>query len=234
MSGIDWTFAQLRPDAPGFWLLVDILAGIGLWAFAGRILQRWRALSTAARWVLPAYLALLTGAMAPQQMGLTGINWDTGLRVGLGYVVAVLALLTFARLAARDAHPPAEEERTTGAFAFGVLYRGCEQFHWCFQRAAVLSIFMAWPSATSGAFYWALWVAALLPLPGVLITPGVAQRIYGAVALVTTAILFFYTRNFWLCWALHTGIVLIGGTLEAATAPRAAASATVQPGEPAT
>jgi hypothetical protein len=29
------------------------------------------------------------------------------------------------------------------------------------------------------------------------------------VALTTTSILFFYTRNFWLCWILHVTVQLI-------------------------
>lgn len=211
MDGISWALNQLRPDQPGFWLLVDCLVGCGLWVFASWVPARWQPLSVATRWAMPAYLALLAGAIAPQQMGLTGINWDTGLRVGLGFVVAILALVGFARLAARDAMPVPENEKRPDAIVFGMLFRGCEQFHWCFQRAAVLAILLAWPNAGSTISYWALWIAALLALPGVWQGGGALQRIYGGTALMTTAILFFYTRNFWLCWALHVGILLIGG-----------------------
>ncbi len=52
--------------------------------------------------------------------------------------------------------------------------------------------------------YWSIWIAALLALPfSLLHQPTAYHRLVKAAILVMTSILFFYTRNFWLCWAVH-------------------------------
>lgn len=212
MTTLSWLLTQVRPDAAGFWLLLDVLAGLALWASAHLIPSRWRSLATVARWTLPAYLALLVGAVSPQQIGLSGIDWEVGLRLGLGFVIAVLGLLAVTHLAARQPQPLYTSPTSASTTVYGILYHGCEQFHWCFQRAAVLALFLSAPGVVAAPAYWSTWVATLFALPGVLLTQGSAARIYKAVALVATAILFFYTRNFWLCWALHAGIMLFAGS----------------------
>ena len=50
--------------------------------------------------------------------------------------------------------------------------------------------------------YWAVWLAALLALPSALaLQPAAGTRL--GKATVVTSVLFFYTRNFWFCWAIH-------------------------------
>ncbi|MCB0152753.1 MAG: hypothetical protein KDE01_34505, partial [Caldilineaceae bacterium] len=58
--------------------------------------------------------------------------------------------------------------------------------------------------------YWSIWIAAVLALPLSLAyrTSGYARLVMLAV-LVMTSILFFYTRNFWLCWAVHASVLLL-------------------------
>jgi hypothetical protein len=58
--------------------------------------------------------------------------------------------------------------------------------------------------------YWAIWLAAGFALVDLASdTAGAANWIVRLVALLITSILFFYTRNFWLCWLLHTGVQMI-------------------------
>lgn len=209
MTVFAWMVSQLRPDAPGFWLLLDLLIALGLLMAAAWAPMQRRALLRALRWLLIPYVALLAGAVSPQWMGLSGINWQAGLTLGLGFVGALLALLALMRLTQRDAAaaPPADG----ATVIYSLLAAGLEQFHWSFQRGALLLLLPSWPGGLESPAYWATWAAALLALPGVVFhTPGVA-RLYKGLALVATAILFFYTRNFWLCWLLHAGIMLFAG-----------------------
>mgnify|MGYP003385887586 CR=1 FL=1 len=58
--------------------------------------------------------------------------------------------------------------------------------------------------------YWSIWIAAALALPfSLLHQPTAYHRLVKAAILVMTSILFFYTRNFWLCWAVHAIVWLL-------------------------
>lgn len=212
-----WAALFVNPRAPGFWLLIDLLTAVGVALLLAGVSSRRRNLLCAGRWVVVPFLALLFGAVSPQSMGLAGTDRAAALRLGLPLVAGLLLLLTLARLAVRGegaqgaADVPRVRPAEPGAVPFAILYAGVEQLHWCFQRAALLMIVAALPSAPATAAYWATWAAVLLALPGLLLLPSGWGRLWTFVALATTAILFFYTRNFWLCWALHAGTLLIAG-----------------------
>jgi len=94
--------------------------------------------------------------------------------------------------------------------------------HWVFLRGAVWELLLALPSPPESPGYWAVWLASLLALPELVIQHRhTSQRIIAGVLLVTTAILFFYTRNFFLCWLLHASVRLLTGAEQAGidTAP---------------
>ena len=58
--------------------------------------------------------------------------------------------------------------------------------------------------------YWAIWIAAgIILLELLMLRPGFFPLLIQLVALTTTSILFFYTRNFWLCWVLHVAVQLL-------------------------
>ena len=58
--------------------------------------------------------------------------------------------------------------------------------------------------------YWAIWCAAgIILIELLLFRPGFFPLLIQLVALMTTSILFFYTRNFWLCWAMHVTVQLM-------------------------
>ncbi|MGL4650611.1 MAG: hypothetical protein ACRC1H_14480 [Caldilineaceae bacterium] len=209
----DWAQLFLRPSEPGFWLLVDLAAAMGFALLLAGLSLRRRNLLRATRWPVVPFLALMLGAVSPQGMGLAGIDWQATLRLGLPLVAGLLLLLALVRLAVRAEGAGSGDlpNADSGTTAWAILYSGVEQLHWCFQRAALLAIFLALPSATTNAAYWATWMAVLLALPGLLLLPSGWSRLWNLVALAATAILFFYTRNFWLCWLLHAGTMLIAG-----------------------
>lgn len=216
MTVATWLGTQLRPDAPGFWLAFDLLLAAALRLAAGRLPPRVGALALPLRWVLVPGVALLAGAVSPQALGLARIDWQVGLTLGLGIVFGLLLLLGLVRLTVRET---ADESAAGGAgggpLLYALLHGGAQQFHWCFQRGAlfvVFASFAALPVSTIAApAYWATWAAVFVALPGLwLVVPG-APRLHTSIALVATAILFFYTRNFWLCWALHSGVMAFAG-----------------------
>ncbi len=229
---------SLRLAAPGFWLLTDLLSGFALWLLARKRSRRWQNRALALRRLAVPYAALLVGAVAPQGMGLAGLDWQVGLTLGVGIAGGMLLLLGMAHVAARAAAPaalpapsPAPETAGGAHLVYGLLYHGAQQFHWCFLRAALLGVVQSavvlWPGRAAAAAapeYWAIWGAVLLALPSLWSTEAGLPRLHQAIALAATAVLFLYTRNFWLCWALHAGIMLFAGPshLHAAQPPRPA------------
>jgi hypothetical protein len=224
----EWLLLFVRPDEPGFWLLVDLIAAVGFAVMLGGSARR-RNLVRALRWLVTPFLALLFGAVSLEAMGLAGVDRGQALRLGMPLVVGILLLLALVRLAVRpDPLAPPRASGEPGEVPFAILYAGVEQAHWCFQRAAMLTIFMALPVALSQPAYWALWAAIFIALPGLLFVPSGWARLWSFIALATTAILFFYTRNFWLAWALHAGIFLLAGPSIVRSGTTAAGSAAGQ------
>ena len=222
MTLLSWFAAQLHPGAPGLWLVLDLLFALGLLLAGSWILATRQRLLRALRLLLVPWLALLAGAISPQWMGMAGVDWQVGLTLGLGFVLVMLALLGLTHLSVREPHlPPAARAESSLDVA---LAAGLEQFHWAFQRGALLILMPTWPGALEAPAYWAIWIATLLALPGIWLHRQGLTRLYALVALVGTAILFFYTRNFWLCWVLHAGVMLVGGATFARTEPGRRAS----------
>lgn len=214
-----WLLGALLPDAPGFWLIIDLLAGATLWFLLTRIPLRWQSLARMVRWLLIPWLALMLGVLSPQSMGLAHIAWQATLTVGLGIVLTVFVLLAAVRYtlgttepppAGRDSLLPAENTPLLPVFA--ALFHGVEQFHWCFLRALFVALLATAPFAMETPTYWAIWLATLVALPTVLLYRKGTVRLHALVALLGTAILFFYTQNFWLCWLLHGGIMILAGS----------------------
>ncbi len=216
---LGWTGQQLLPNAPGFWLLVDLFAGGAIWFLLARIPVRWQSLTRILRWLLIPWLTLMLGVIAPQAMGLSHIAWQETLTLGLGIVLTVFVLLAAVRYTLRTTGaPPAGKEHLMPAASapllpfFAALFHGAEEFHWCFQRAAFLALLATTPWVIETPEYWAIWLATLVALPGVLLYRKGLVRLHALVALLGTAILFFYTQNFWLCWLLHAGIMIMAGS----------------------
>ncbi len=220
----NWLFSQLSPGAPGLWLALSLLhGGIALlltWLLPPQRLgargRRWLWLS---RWLLVAYLGLISGGLSPRLMGLADLDWVRGLTLGAGLMAGLALLLALVRLTLASA-PPVElmnSRATSGLPLLGdLLWLGAEQFHWTFLRGAVWELLLALPTPPDLPAYHALWIAALLAAPEALLLPQQpVDRLVRGVALVATAIVFFYTRNFWLCWTMHA---VVWGLLHSAPA----------------
>ncbi|MBI3958802.1 MAG: hypothetical protein HY328_08335 [Chloroflexi bacterium] len=209
----DWLTGQLSPLRPGFWLLLSFgLSGLTLMAM--RFLSEesvWRL--RVGRWVLTPYLGLLAGGLSPRLLGLSDIDWVAGLELGVGLIFAIWLLLALVRAtlhrenATIDTPPP-----TARPLLERVVWAGAQEFHWVFLRGAIWEMILALPTPSIVPAYWAIWLASALALPGIFVQyRHISQRFIAGMLLITTAILFFYTRNFFLCWLLHASVELLLG-----------------------
>jgi|GEM_PF-601180 len=212
-------------QGPLGWLGISLICGSCLFFFYQRTPLRYRPILCNARWIVIPYLGLLTGGISPRLMGLTGINWFASFGFGLVLIGGVLVVLIIVRSVtafpvanAPVAHAPAEAAgsqnyltpRTAAALPVSLVAIGAEEFHWAFLRSALWEIFLAFPLLAPQAGYWAAWMAVLLALPEALrYQTSFSQRICKCALLVTTTVLFLFTRNLWLSWLLH----VLGWTL---------------------
>jgi hypothetical protein len=194
---------------PGVWLVISVLCGVALlagWSFTPNVWRPWLALFY---WVAIPYLALLTGAVSPRLMGLRYMEAGAALLLVLVVLATAVRLLTVTP----RPHPPTAQGlhvATWAAVVAAICLCGAEEFFWSFLRGALWEIALSLPQSIEVPAYWAVWVAALLALPLVLVLqPSASRRLVKTAILIVTSVVFFYTRNFWLCWLLHSAIWLL-------------------------
>jgi hypothetical protein len=158
-------------------------------------------------WALLPYLALITGGVSPRLMGVLYIDWRTSLTLGIGLALAMVMLAGVARISlltgSRTAHADAPSQGW-GVIVSSIGVSGVEEWFWCFLRGAVEESLVLMQLSLDVPAYWSIWIAALLALPFTLLAqPTAYHRLIKGAILLMTSILFFYTRNFWLCWAVH-------------------------------
>ena len=212
-----WLSAQFSPYAPGFWLVVGILTTTLLISVQVYIPPRWRGTAWFFHWLLIPYLGLLVGGLSPRLLGLASHDWLAGLGLGVGLIFAVIMLLALARAITDLDAPTTNTLRPSKGLRLGwntisstLLWCGIEQFHWNFLRGGIWEAIQTLPNPPELPGYWAIWCAAVVVLIELLLLrPGVYPLLIQVVALTTTSILFFYTRNFWLCWFLHVAVQLL-------------------------
>lgn len=204
--------AFLSFHAPGFWLVLALLTGVivlGVRPYLPRGVRQWSILGY---WGLLPYLALITGGVSPRLMGIMYIDWRASLTLGVGLALALIALAGVARIALLADQRIADQrviDDTAPAQGWSRLVigggvSGVEEWFWCFLRGAVEETLMLSQLSLDAPTYWSIWIAAALALPFALLNQANAhQRLIKVAILVMTSILFFYTRNFWLCWAVH-------------------------------
>jgi hypothetical protein len=197
---------QLSLQGSGIWLLLGLIANTLLLLFRRQIAPGWRDRCAIAIWIGIPYLGLLLGGLSPRLIGLSTIDWLSSLGLGLGLLFVMLVLLVLVRATTNTPgadDPPARTDLAT--YLYQVMQHGAEEFYWCFLRGALWEFIQMLPNPPALPAYWAVWLAALLALPEALFWPiHTAQRLLSLVVLIATTVLFFYTRNFWLCWLLHT------------------------------
>ena len=223
-----WLTAQLSPQAPGFWLLISFMATALLLALQPFLPRRYRNSIWFAHWLLIPYLGLLLGGLSPRLLGLSAIDWLASLGLGLGLIFAIAVLLVLVRAVVdleeatplallRGWRPVREQLAATQATLFSwqtltsaTLWSGIEQFHWVFLRGSLWELLLNLPQPPELVGYWAIWLAAaIIVVELVWLRPSFMVLLIELAALMTTSILFFYTRNFWLCWILHATVQLL-------------------------
>ena len=218
------------PAEPGFWVVLAVAVPLLIRLFYRYIAVSVRPLVWAPVSLLLPYLAFISGALSPRLTGMQQIDWMVTLQTGLPMTVGLLLLAGLVRLflvntqAAGPAPGAQPTSLTMGTLLAGIAGAGLSEFFLCFLRGALWEILLRWPQEVTTPGYWALWAAAPLALPWLLLRAEKPQeRIVLAGILIATTALFFLTRNFWLCWLAHA---LMAGLLVNRTA------ATAQP-EPA-
>ncbi len=234
-----WIQSQLTLQSPGFWLLLSLVSLPLVLIAEARVSPRRQRWLSAARWVLIPYAGILAGGLSPRLLGLSKINWATTLSLGvallfglllltIGVRIFVIANSQTSRQSGGDARGRAFSEPRSGWAHMGltILMTGAEQFHWSFVRGAIWALLLLWPQLLDGdPAYRAIWIATLVTLPEIWLQRLVGpQRLLKSVLLVITAIVFFYTRNFWLAWLTHAmaWLVLTQRTPNMADTPGAA------------
>lgn len=226
---ISWLVSELHPQSPVFWLLVSIVATIGLATAYWRTRRVWITWLWIGQWILIPYLGLISGGISPRLMGLAYLDWPATLGFGSGLLFVILALLVAVRIAAEisDRLPAQslhagqqlgrdhdDKSSTSGQFwryaALIIVLGGIEEFHWVFLRGALWETLFLAPTAVELPAYWSIWLAAAaVVFETALRRPSFEQWLVQVTVLATTSILFLYTRNFWLCWILHCAAILI-------------------------
>jgi hypothetical protein len=193
---------------PGFWLVMAGLFAVVLLAGRAYAPPAWRDRLPVAYWLLIPYLALLAGAVSPRLMGLYWLDWRATFQVGAGLLLATVLLALMGRLLTSPSAQPADDGGWPQRAA-RVRDAVVEEWFWCFLRAALWELLLAWPEAVPLPLYTAIWAAGALALPlTLLLQPNGAMRVIKTAALIVTSILFLYTRNFWLCALVHAALLL--------------------------
>lgn len=214
---LTWLGSQLSPQAPGFWLLVSFLASALILSARVYLPARQYRLLWFAHWLLIPYLGMLLGGLSPRLLGLSRIDWPTGMSLGLGLMLAVTALLVLVRATVElsgPTTPPVGASAAAGGWrvaGYLLLHSGFTEFHWVFLRGALWEVFLTRPEPLALPAYWAVWGAALIAAAEISVArPGFVPWLLNLVTLLITSILFFYTHNFWLCWVMHAVVQAIG------------------------
>lgn len=202
--------AFLSFHASGFWLAMALILGVAALGAKSYLPSAAQPFLMPAYWVLTPYLALIAGGASPRLMGLSAIDWALSLRIGVGLALGVLAFALLARAASSRTDEFSEKEDTRPApqhwpeILASVGLCGAEEFFWSFLRGTIAELFVTLSVTLDASGYWAVWLAALLAAPIAARTqPTTMHRLVKLTILAMTSVLFFYTYNFWLCWALH-------------------------------
>lgn len=215
--------AQFSLQAPGSWILLSLIMSALLFSLRQSTSAGWHRWLHMAAWLLIPYLGLLLGGISPRLMGLSNIDWLASLGLGSAIIFVILLLLTLVRATTAGSEtntthlgrqrqypggmmsPPLAPQATLTTQFSQIVQSGVEEFHWCFLRGALWELTLTLSTPPSLPAYWAVWIATLLILPEMLWQQEtLIQRLFQLIVLTATTVLFFYTRNFWLCWILHS------------------------------
>ncbi|HIC89529.1 MAG TPA: hypothetical protein EYP04_09030 [Anaerolineae bacterium] len=176
----------------------------------------------------PAYLTLLLGIVSLRHMGLGELDWVRSLGVGGTIALISLTLLLLVAwayrraLAAHPAPPVAHQVPQPPLGVLGLLIQAAaEQLHWALYRATAIRWLLNLPANVSlldikpaaDPTYWGSWIGLGLVCAEWLLTPtfytdlrwsGQAEDRYRRLALLLlTTVLFYFSRNLYLCWGAH-------------------------------
>ena len=209
-----WLLEQLTlySAGAGLWLALSFLLAAltsGVMRFVAPDLER---LVRVVRWVQLPYIGLILGGLSPRLMGLTEIDWASGLRVGVLLLAGLLTLLVMIRIGLHtDEELPQGTPLRRRASSLRLIESSAQEFHWCFLRGAVWELLLSLRQRRSNQpSIGPSGLAPRLRCAGIAIhRRQTSDRLITALALATTSTLFLFTRNFWLCWLLHLSIRVI-------------------------
>ena len=211
-----WFLAQLHPQSPGLWLTLSLLTLLLQLVVWGSLSGRNRQLLALGRWVVIPYLGLVSGGLSPRLLGLSPIDWQASFSLGAGILFFMLAALVLVRAStvlsptatpgtAKSVQQGRAEQLWLAPYFSVLLLSGAEELHWAFLRGALWEMSLTLPTPPANTAYVAIWLATLIAAAELAVVHISGRaRLFKLVLLLASAILFFFTRNFWLCWFLHT------------------------------
>jgi hypothetical protein len=216
-----WFSTQIRPQAPGLWLVLSLICFLILLLLWGTLTERRRRMVVLIRWLLIPYLGLISGGLSLRLLGLSAIDWPATFSLGAGMLFFLLAAVTLVRAITLSSSPrmdrthlahnraPTPASNTTPQLTICLL-SGAEELHWAFLRGGIWELMLHLPTPPANTPYLAIWLATAWGATELALTPmSGRRRLLKLVILLTSAILFLFTRNFWLCWLFHTAAWLI-------------------------
>lgn len=215
---MDEPFLQmLSLPAPMIWVVISIVSSLIIALIRHRLSSRQQRWIDNIRWILLPYVGLLLGQLSPSLLGLTEIDWFSSLSLGTGFICLTAFLIMLVQgsstvpAQSRASQMHKRLQRTfhqnatiSSLIAELIVSTGAEQFYWSFLRGALWEVFLRAEYSAATAKYLGIWTAGLIATIELLLyNRHTISRLAGLLTLIVTTILFFYTKNFWLCWLLH-------------------------------
>lgn len=183
-----------------------------------RISQRWYQFAQLIRLCAIPYLALLAGEISQRSMGLTGYDWGNSLSVGSILMIVIVAIWFGIRIAEESSSLPLDADvqenglRTSSNWSkngLKVLTASGLELNWCFWRVIGTQL-TAWLFVElDSPIYWGVTLSVMLLAIFIFFSSSsLATTLTNITILIATSVLFLFTRNFWLCWLLHTILLL--------------------------
>lgn len=206
-------FELTLPRSLLIWVGLEVVISIAWLLWHKRVPARWVALVRFVRLCAVPYLALITGEVSSMRMGFEGFDWQNSFTLGSTLVAVIAVIWVAIRVSIQETVSNAEPQSAKYAgfelsnwsergLAF-VLCGGLEM-NWSFWRANFIYLLSLAPVKIESITYWGVAAALLMVLPDtLLVIPKATAKLTNLAILLATSVIFLFTGNFWMCWAMH-------------------------------
>ena len=207
------SFGLISPRSLLIWAGFEVVITIAWLLWHNSLPIRWSALVRLLRFTAIPYMALITGQISSTRIGLEGFDWQGSFTLG-GMLVAVISMIWVGiRVSVQETalnHEPVSERSNTSGISIWVergltfVLCGGLELNWSFWRATFAYLIGLVLFETKSFTYWGVTIAVIYALPETLLTaPTAMTKLTNLAILFATSVIFLFTGNFWLCWAMH-------------------------------